>query len=429
MGIHRSILRLSLPSIVSNITTPLLALVDVAIVGHMGAAEYIGAIAVGGSMFNMLYWLFAFLRMGSSGATAQAYGAGDRNEQGIILLQGFTVALISAALMILFQGPIARGIMLFMDPEPLTGQLALTYFDILIWGAPAVLANYVIAGWLLGMQNSSAIMINSIFINIVNIIVSCVLVYGFKFGIEGVAIGTLSAQWGGTFLGLTVIKIKYNPLKNCSGKIFKGGELKKFFSVNINIFLRTLCLVAVTLWFTRAGARQNSEILAVNALLMQFFTLFSYFMDGFAFAGEALAGRFLGERNYEMLKKSIRGLIHWGILIATLFTVLYAIGGEMLMSLLSDDTSVTATAADYKIWVITIPLAGFMAFTWDGIFIGALATRHMLLSMFSATVVFFVVYLILFPRMGNHGLWLAFLSYLAVRGIILTFFRHKITRS
>lgn len=427
MGIHSSILRLSLPSIISNITTPLLALVDVAIVGHMGAAEYIGAIAVGGSMFNMLYWLFAFLRMGSSGATAQAYGAGHRSEQGMILVQGLTVALISATLMIILQYPISHGIMLFMDPEPITGNLALTYFDILIWGAPAVLSNYVIAGWLLGMQNSGAIMVNSIFINVVNIAVSCILVYGFDFGIEGVAIGTLTAQWGGTLLGLAIIKFKYNPVLDSPKNVFKGNELKKFFTINLNIFLRTLCLVAVTLWFTRSGARQSSDILAVNALLMQFFTLFSYFMDGFAFAGEALTGRFLGEGNKIMLKKSINGLIHWGILIAAVFTILYATGGESLMELLSDDTSVTTIASDYKMWVITIPLTGFMAFTWDGIFIGALATRHMLLSMLSATVVFFVVYAALFPLLGNHGLWIAFISYLAVRGIILTCFRDKIT--
>lgn len=427
MGIHHSILRLSLPSIVSNITTPLLALVDVAIVGHMGAAEYIGAIAVGGSMFNMLYWLFAFLRMGSSGATAQAYGAADRDAQGLILMQGFTVALLSAAAMIALQVPIARGIMLFMDPEPMTGNLALTYFRILIWGAPAVLVNYVIAGWLLGMQNSSAIMVISIFVNIVNIAVSCVLVYAFKFGIEGVAIGTLSAQWGGTLLGLAIIKFKYNPVPCSLRDVFKGDELKKFFTVNINIFLRTLCLVAVTLWFTRSGARQSSDILAVNALLMQFFTLFSYFMDGFAFAGEALTGRFLGEGNSDMLRKSITGLIHWSILIAALFTLLYMVGGDFLMGLLSDDASVTALASDYRMWVITIPFAGFMAFTWDGIFIGALATRHMLISMLSATIVFFAVYLILFPSLGNHGLWLAFIAYLTVRGIILTAFRNKVT--
>lgn len=420
MGQHKEILSLALPAIITNITTPLLSLVDVAIVGHMGNAAYIGAIAIGGSMFNMLYWLFGFLRMGSSGLTAQAYGAGDAAGQSRILRQALLVALLAASVMIILQKPLCDATLRFMEVDRAAGDMAATYFYILIWGAPAVLGNFSICGWLLGMQNSKATMWISIFINLCNITVSCVLVYGFHCGIRGVAAGTLSAQWAGLLLGLWIAMRHYRLPGLPLAVIVQWQSLKRFFKVNTDIFLRTVCLVAVTIWFTRVGARQGDVMLAVNALLMQFFTLFSFFMDGFAFAGEALTGKYIGRNDYKALHSGIMALCKWGIGIAALFTLLYIAGGDLLLHLLSDDCDVVEMAGDYMKWVFTIPAVGFLAFTWDGIFVGATATRAMLVSMICATVVFFTIYMLLFPSMGNDGLWIAFLAYLLTRGLVLT---------
>lgn len=420
VSIDREILNLAIPSIVTNITTPLLGLVDVAIVGHMGAAAYIGAIAVGGSMFNMLYWLFGFLRMGSSGMTAQYYGSGDKEGQSRILEQALLVALIAGIIMIALRRPICDATLWFMDVDATTMELARTYFMILIWGAPAVLGNYVMCGWLLGMQNSKATMWISIFINVSNILVSCTFVYALHFSIPGVAIGTLFSQWAGFLLAVSIALLRYDIIPCGMKELLELKGLKRFFRVNGDIFLRTLCLVAVTLWFTRTGARQGEEMLAVNALLMQFFTLFSFFMDGFGFSGEALAGKYIGANDKASLSESVKKICRWGLIVAAIFTILYAAGGDLLLKILSNDMKVVAHAHEHLYWVITIPIAGFLAFTWDGIFIGATATRDMLTSMACATAIFFAVYFLAYPAIGNDGLWLAFISYLLGRSIILT---------
>lgn len=418
-GINREILAISVPSIVTNITTPLLSLVDVAIAGHLGSASYIGAIAVGGSLFNMLYWLFGFLRMGSSGMTAQAYGADDREAQSRVLHQAMTVGLCAAILMICLQRLICSVGLDFMDVTGEVRRFASAYFHILIWGAPAVLCNYALCGWFVGMQNSAVTMWISILINVVNIGVSCFLVYVMGMDVEGLACGTLIAQWSGLLLGLGIVVFRYRPIRMKMRTVMQWKMLKRFFRVNSDIFLRTVCLVAVTMWFTRTGATQGEVMLAVNALLMQFFTIFSFFMDGFAFSGEALVGKYIGKGSRGSLHRCIKALYRWGIAIAVLFMALYSIGGDELLHLLSDDDMVVEASREYLWWVVTIPVAGFMAFTCDGIFIGATATRDMLMSMFAATVTFFAVYSLAFPRMGNHGLWLAFISYLIVRGLIL----------
>lgn len=417
--LNREILALSIPSIVTNITTPLLGLVDVAIVGHMGDPIFIAAIAVGGSMFNMLYWLFAFLRMGSSGMTAQAYGAGDSREMSLIFYRSLVVAAAASICMILLQGPIADGVLAFMDADPATRELARRYFSICIYGAPAVLATYALSGWFLGMQDSRAPMWISIVINLSNIAVSLLLVMVFRLQIEGVATGTLTAQWLGVAAGLLLCR-RYRIHRPTLADILRWSGLRRFFAVNIDIFLRTLCLVAVTLWFTRVGAMQGTVMLAVNTLLMQFFMLFSFFMDGFAFAGEALCGRFVGARDRRSLRLCIIALFKWSVSLAALFTLLYFLGGEWFLSLLSGDAVVTDRAAEYFWWALAVPFAGFAAFTWDAVFIGDTRTRGMLLAMASATALYFLIYFLLFPRLGNHALWLAFTAYLFTRGLIQT---------
>lgn len=418
-SINREILALSIPSIIANITTPLLGLVDVAIVGNMGSAVYIAAIAIGGTIFNMLYWPFAFLRMGSSGMTAQAYGANDSKQCSLVLYRSLLMAMTVGLIIIALQYLIAQFAFLFMDISGDTLKFSQSYFNVCIWGAPAMLGSYALTGWFIGMQNSRATMWISIFINLLNISTSLTLVYLFNMGITGVAIGTLTAQWGGYLLGLIIVWIKYTPKRYSLQSILHHSELKRFFAINSDIFLRTLCLVIVTLWFTRAGAQQSDIILAVNTLLMQLFILFSYFMDGFAYAGEALAGKYIGAQQPQQLKACIKSLFSWGITMAILFTLIYLIGGKRFLSLLSSDIDVINASATYFPWAIAIPICGFTAFTWDGIFIGATRTRAMLYSMAIAMTIFFSLYFALIPYLGNHALWIAFLCYLITRGLVL----------
>lgn len=409
-------MRLAIPAIVANITTPLLSLVDIAIVGHLGSAVFVGAIAVGGSLFNMLYWFFGFLRFGTSGLTAQALGRKNRDEQWLIGRRSVLIGLLFGLLLILLQKPLGDFALYVMDPDGPTRSLALTYFSVLIWGAPAVLMQYALTGWFVGSQDTRSPMLISLTINIVNILASLILVYVFGLGIRGVAFGTLFAQWVGWLLGFIIVGRQ-------PGAMFKKKSLnlpwRPFFSINISIFLRTLCLIAVTVWFTRAGARQGDVILAVNTLLLQLFTLFSYFMDGFAFAAEAMCGRLYGALRIVELRSLIRRFMLWGGGVAVIFTIMYALGGDAFLRLLTDDGVVLNATREFRLWGAAIPLAGFMAFTWDGIIIGLTRTRLMLISMAAATGLFFLSWWLLTPLWGNHALWVAFLAYLLARGLLL----------
>lgn len=425
---NREILQIALPSIVSNITVPLLGLIDAAIVGHLGAASYIGAIAVGGMLFNIIYWIFGFLRMGTSGMTSQAYGQKDEAETMRILARSMGVGMLIALALIILQYPIERIAFTLMKATPEVERLASLYFRICIWGAPAVLGLYSISGWCIGMQNSRFPMYVAITQNIVNILASLVLVYGFGMKIEGVAIGTLVAQYAGLLMAAWLWTSHFKrllPYVQLQTLLAKGA-IRRFFQVNRDIFFRTLCLVAVTMYFTSAGAAQGEVILAVNTLLMHFFTFFSYIMDGFAYAGEALVGKHLGANDRPALRQMVHQLFVWGIVLSLVFTLVYGIGGKVFLGLITNEQSVITASSAYFYWVLAIPLAGFAAFLYDGIFIGATATRWMLYAMSIATTAFFLIYYGFRGAMGNHALWLAFITYLALRGIVQGFLGRKI---
>ena len=425
---NREILQIALPSIVSNITVPLLGLIDAAIVGHLGAASYIGAIAVGGMLFNIIYWIFGFLRMGTSGMTSQAYGQKDEAETMRILARSMGVGMLIALALIILQYPIERIAFTLMKATPEVERLASLYFRICIWGAPAVLGLYSISGWCIGMQNSRFPMYVAIMQNIVNILASLVLVYGFGMKIEGVAIGTLVAQYAGLLMAAWLWTSHFKrllPYVQLQTLLAKGA-IRRFFQVNRDIFFRTLCLVAVTMYFTSAGAAQGEVILAVNTLLMHFFTFFSYIMDGFAYAGEALVGKHLGANDRPALRQMVHQLFVWGIVLSLVFTLVYGIGGKVFLGLITNEQSVITASSAYFYWVLAIPLAGFAAFLYDGIFIGATATRWMLYAMSIATIAFFLIYYGFRGAMGNHALWLAFITYLALRGIVQGFLGRKI---
>lgn len=425
---NRRILHLAIPSIVSNITVPLLGLVDVTIVGHLGATAYIGAIAVGGLLFNILYWNFGFLRMGTSGLTSQAYGRKDKDAEIRVLVQAVSVGLFSALAMLILQYPIERLAFRLLDTSAEVEQYAVTYFRICIWGAPAVLAQYGFTGWFIGMQNSRYPMYIAIVMNVINIVCSSCFVFLFGMKVEGVALGTVVAQYSGVMMAWWLWFYNYKELR---GRItFRGSlqliAMRRFFAVNRDIFLRTLCLIGVTTFFTSTGARQGDVILAVNTLIMQLFTLFSYIMDGFAYAGEALSGRYVGACNLVQLKRAVKALFGWGVGLSLVFTLLYGIGGENFLRLLTNDTVVIETAGHYFYWVLAIPLAGFAAFLWDGILIGATATRFMLWAMLVASGSFFMIYYCFSGATNNHMLWLAFLVYLALRGVMQTLWSRKV---
>ena len=427
---NKKILGIALPSIVSNITVPLLGLVDTAIVGHLGAAAYIGAIAVGGMLFNMVYWLFGFLRMGTGGLTAQANGANDIDETFRVLFRSLAVAVGLSACMILLQVPIIKTAFHFIEATPEVQQLSTLYFYILIWGAPAVLGLYSFAGWFLGRQNARYPMVVAIVQNLVNISASLFLVLALGWKVEGVALGTLIAQYAGLFLAMGLWYHKYG--KEVSRGLLKGlwsrSSLGSFFRVNRDIFLRTLCLLTVTTYFTSMGATQGDNILAVNALLMQFFVIFSYIMDGFAYAGEAVGGMFFGAKDKANFQLLTRNLFRWGIVLSLLFTIVYVVGGNAFLAFLTDDEGVLAEATTYIGYAMAIPLLSFAAFLYDGLFIGTTSTRGMLIAMAGAAIGFFACELTLKGTFGNHALWTAFLIYLSLRGVIQWIYYGRIER-
>lgn len=426
----KQILHIALPSIVSNITVPLLGLVDVAITGHLGSAAYIGAIAVGGMLFNIIYWMFAFLRMGTSGMTSQALGARNLPEVVSVLLRATMVSLLISAVMLCLQVPVRELSLAIIAPSEEVAAYTRTYFNICIWGAPAALALFALTGWCVGMQNSKIPMAVSIAQNLVNILLSLVLVYWGGMTIEGVALGTVIALYAGLLLSLSLIMRNYLRLKKyfCLQMVATRESLLRFFMLNKDIFLRTCCLILVHFFFISAGAKLGDAELAVNTILMQLFMLYSYIMDGFAFAGEAMVGKAIGAQARGIYDDTVKRLFRWGWLLAALFTVAYFLFGEAYISVLTDNAEVVASAREYQPWTLLFPVCGVAAFIWDGVYIGATATKGMLVSMASGTAVFFLLYLLLVPSWGNHGLWVAFVCYLAVRGISLALTRHRIWR-
>lgn len=437
---NKRILSLALPNIITNITVPLLGMVDMAIVGTLSVA-HLGAIAIGTQIFNLIYWNFGFLRMGTSGFTAQAYGANDMREAVRIFVRAITIALAVALLLIVLQWSLSRLSLLIFQvsdgPEVL--QLALSYFFVRIWAAPATLGLYAVKGWFIGMQNAKLPMWIAIFLNIVNIACSLLFVLVLHWDIWGVALGTVIAQYSGLAVGIFFIVKKYDWVFAQYGATAKAvlteslhwNEMRRFFKVNGDIFLRTVCLATVFTFITAASGHISKEVLAIDALLMQFFTLFSYIMDGFAYAGESLVGRYIGARDSRSLRLSVRLLLLWGLALTVVFTLLYAVGGTGFLRIFSRAPSIILGAKTYMFWTLVIPVCGFAAFLFDGIFVGATASRAMRNCMFVATMAFFAIYFLgtrlligdttVTPQiqiLWNNILWTAFMAYLALRGIL-----------
>ncbi|MDO5760311.1 MAG: MATE family efflux transporter [Bacteroidota bacterium] len=426
--LNSSILKLTLPNIITNITVPLLGIVDTAIVGHISAggmqADYIGAIAIGTMIFNFIYWLFGFLRMGTSGFTAVSYGAGDRTEQIDILTRSCAIAIMAAISLILLQKPIGFLAKTFVSGEENIISLALQYFYIRIWAAPATLGMYSLKGWFIGMQDSKTPMWIAIFINVVNIIFDLVFVLYFNMTIDGVAYATVIAQYSGLLLTLVVFFSKYFKGYDVSLKrALKKAPMLQFFKVNGDIFLRTICIIAVTSYFTIASTKMDYPLLAVNTLIMQLFTLFSYFMDGFAYAAESLCGRFSGANEIKNLRRTVKLLILWGTGMAVLCMIVYGFFAKDILSLLTNQRDVIRVAQGYLFWTILIPLTGFLAFLYDGILIGMIKSTIMRNAIFFATASFFFIFFVF--GQTNNALWAGFISYLLLRSVLMTIFSWK----
>lgn len=421
-AMNRKIFRLALPNIITNVTVPLLGMIDIAIAGRLGSAVYIGAIALGANIFNMIYWNFGFLRMSSSGFASQAYGARDLGEVMHVLIRSLMIGLAIGTIILLLQYPLGEFAFSFIHSGPESVHYVERYFRIVVWGAPAVLGMYAFKGWFIGMQNAKIPMLIAILNNVLNILLSVFFVFALEMKIEGIALGTLLSQIISFLVAAALWWRYYRRLRFYVRKeaIWEKRSIRLYFRVNADVFVRTFLLTMVTTFFTFASSGMGETILAVNALLMQFFMLFSYFMDGFAYAGEALTGRFIGAGNRDALQQMLRRIFFWGAAVSIVAMVIYTLFSEQILQVLTNDRTIIEGAGDFLFWILLIPLTGFAAFLWDGIFIGATASAQMRNAMILASALFFACYFIMTPLWGNNGLWLAFILYLLARGVTQT---------
>ena len=409
MNINRSILKLAIPSILANITVPLVGMVDIAVAGHLdaNAATMIGGIAIGSMLFDLLYWNFGFLRVGTGGLAAQAYGAGDRKECARILTRALGMSLAIALVLLAIQWIFVKAAFLVVDCTPQVRELASRYFFIRIWAAPATLSLMALKGWFIGMQDSVSAMVADITVNGMNILMSFVLALGLTIGdteylpgmgFAGIAAGTVTAQWTGLLISLLIIAFKYrkNTMSQLHASdltdIFKGGETKRFFVMNANLFVRSLCFIAIYIGFTVISARYGDVLLAVFSIMMKILMIFSYFTDGFAYAGEALTGRFIGAKDALGLRQTVKWTFVWSMGLAIMFMGIYHFAGVPMLRMMTSDSTVVEASRAFLPWLLLMPVVGCAAFTWDGIYIGATASRQLRDSMIWAVVAFVAVW-------------------------------------
>ena len=447
--INKDILKLAIPSILANITVPLVGMVDIAVAGHLdvNAATMIGGIAIGSMLFDLLYWNFGFLRVGTGGLAAQAYGRGDRKECARILARALGIALACALVLISIQWIFVKAAFLVVDSSPEVQALATKYFYIRIWAAPATLSLMALKGWFIGMQDSVSPMATDMTVNGMNVLMSIILSLGFTvgglhydgIGFAGVAAGTVVAQYSGLLVALLLLLWKYrrNTLSTVTVSelrgLFKGDETRRFFVMNADLYVRSLCFIAIYIGFTVISARYGDVLLAVSSILMKLLMIFSYFTDGFAYAGEALTGRYIGAKDSFMVRQTVRWTFVWSMSIALLFMGIYHFAGVPMLRMMTSDPIVVDAAVGYLPWLLLMPVAGCAAFTWDGIYIGATASRQMRNSMLWATVSFAAIWavgiLILqavapdspsYGRMAMHVLMAAYFAHLLARTVYLT---------
>ena len=432
-SLNSQILRLAIPSILANITIPLVGVVDTAIVGHIANATYIGGIAIGSMLFDLLYWNFGFLRVGTSGMTAQAYGRGERVECARLLTQSVSIAFIGAAFLWLIQWLFVTFVLAIVPCSAEVAAFACEYFFVRIWVAPATLSLMAFKGWFIGMQDTLSPMITDIVVNVVNMAVSyCLAVYT-PLGAMGVAYGTVVAQFTGLLLALVLCLVKYRSilkdivhlLGDKATKLLGGQEMRRFMSLNANLFVRSLCFMVVYVGFTSLASQYGDVELAVSTIMMKLFMLFSYFVDGFAYAGEALVGKEWGAmrreaRGDEAIRRVVRLLFAWSLGVGLLFTLLFAMFSEECYRAMTNDMDVLSRLADYKLWLIAMPIVSTLAFMWDGVYAGATAGKQIRNAMIYAALGFVTCYLATYWWLGIQGLYIAYFAHLVARVVYLT---------
>lgn len=421
---NRRILQLALPSILANITIPLVGLVDTAIVGHISDASAIGGIAIGTMLFDLLYWNFGFLRVGTSGLTAQAFGRNDMRECSRLFTQSIGLAVAGAMFVWAIQWLFVTAVLACVPCSPEVASFARRYFFVRIWAAPATLSLLAFKGWFIGMQDTVSPMAIDIVVNVVNIVASyCLAVYS-PLGAIGVAYGTLIAQYMGLVVAVVIVCVKYRNVllgTDVWHILTDFRSMRKLLILNGNLFVRSLCFMVVYVGFTALASRYGDTELAVSAIMMKLFMLFSYFIDGFAFAGEALVGRYIGERQAQMLKTAVRILFMWSLGIGGVFSLLYWIEGEGCIRLLTSDESVLAASEAYMGWLIAMPVVSALAFLWDGIFVGATAGKEIRNGMIFAAIAFVLTYWASNGSVGAQALYIGYFAHLIVRSMYLTF--------
>lgn len=438
-GLNREILRLSLPSIVANITVPLVGMVDTAVAGHLrsgadaGPAGYIGAIAIGSMLFNLLYWGMGFLRTGTGGLTAQAFGAGDFRKAGTIFCRGVALALASALLILLLGRPFCSLSMHFVGGSSAVKSLAVQYFRVRIWAVPATLSLMSFSGWFVGMQDSLSSMWKDLIVNVVNVASSLILSLGVGkwegLGFDGIALGTVIAQYSGLLYCVLVARFRYAPrvfsrMRSADVRealAFKG--MGSYLRMNLDLFGRSVGFIMIYIGYTAVASTLGDMMLACSSIIMQLLMLFSYFTDGFAYAGEALVGRSIGEGNREKLSAVVVRVFLWSFAVVGLFMLLYGFAGVPMLRLLTDDPPVVDACREFLPWLLLMPPLGCAAFTWDGIYLGATASRQACWSMIGAAACFFAVWYggaFFSDVRGMHLLMGAYFAHLLFRTVYMS---------
>ncbi len=437
---NRDILRLAIPSILANITIPLVGIVDTAIVGHLSDASAIGGIAIGTMLFDLLYWNFGFLRVGTSGLTAQAYGGRLRDECQKILIRSVTIAIVAAIAIWIVQWLFVTAVLAVVPCSEEVACVAREYFFIRIWAAPATLLLFTFKGWFIGMQDTKSPMAVDILVNVVNMAASYYLAVHTSAGVAGVAWGTLIAQYSGLVLALAILWVRYADVavfRNGSRwkEALRGSELKRMMSLNGNLFIRSLCFMIVYVGYTSIASTYGDTELAVSSILMKLFMFFSFFVDGFAYAGEALVGKAFGmykgakgNGQEDKVQGIVLTLFNWALGVGVVFTAIYAVWGNESIALLTSDAEVLMASDKYIGWLIAMPVISTLAFMWDGVFIGATAGVQIRNSMIWAAVGFVAGYLATYRYVGPQALYIGYFAHLIARAVYLTIVWGKVRR-
>jgi MATE family multidrug resistance protein len=424
---NRDIWRIALPMILSNITVPLLGMVDTGVTGHLDSEIYLGAVAIGATIFSVLYTGMNFLRMGTTGIAAQSFGAEDYTALRTSLGQAIIVALSIAAVLIVVRRPIGEFAVNLVGADPVINSIARDYFNIRIWSAPGTLTSYALIGWFLGTQNARVPFMIFLTINVTNIVLDLVFVLGLGMQVEGVALASVIAEYAGAAVGAAFVvgTLRRHPGDWLAGKLTGIGEYAAFFSVNSNLFIRTLALMFTLTFVTAQGARMGGTILAANALLMNLQNLTAFALDGIAHAAEALVGKAIGAGRRDALQASVRLTLRWSLWFAVGLSLSYVVLGPVMVHVLTDLAEVRAAAFRYLPWLIASPLVSVWSFLYDGVFVGATRAREMRDIMLASAVVFLITWW-LTVSYGNDGLWFSFLVFLAARGLGMHVFYRRV---